>query len=235
MASEKEAAAQGQEAVTVVDKNGVTGVIDVTAPPPYDGNGPQVLVRLEDGQEVIVPIDALVERKEQGYFLPHSLREMDTPRVIAEADTALPPQPSGAGGARRNETVVVPLVAEELNVRKQQVETGRVRVVKTVREHEEVIDEPLMQEEINVERVAINRAVDAPPPVRYEGATMVVPLLEEVLVIEKRLMLKEELRITKRMVETHKPQRVTLRREEATIERLDHHGQDENEEGQPLG
>jgi len=232
MASEKEAASRRQESVTVVDKNGIIGAIDVMAPPPYDGNGQQVLVRLENGQEVIVPVDALVARKEQGYFLPHSLSEMETPRL---AGIESPPQPYGAGGAQRNETVVVPIVAEELNVRRRQVETGKVRIAKTVREHEEVVDEPLLQEEIDVERVAINRPVDTPPPVRYEGDTLIVPLLEEVLVVEKRLMLKEELRVTKRRVETREPQRVTLRREEAAVERLDRHQeQDENEEGQPL-
>ena len=50
---------------------------------------------------------------------------------------------------------------------------------------------------------------------------MIVPIMEEVLVIEKRLILKEELHIHKRRVETHQPQQVTLRREEVRVERLD--------------
>jgi hypothetical protein len=49
---------------------------------------------------------------------------------------------------------------------------------------------------------------------------MIVPVLEEVLIVEKRLMLKEELRITKRQSETHQSQRVILRREEAVVEHL---------------
>jgi hypothetical protein len=58
--------------------------------------------------------------------------------------------------------------------------------------------------------VPINRVVDAPVPVAHVGNTMIISLLEEVLVVEKRLMLKEELHITKGEIETYKPQRVTL-------------------------
>lgn len=53
------------------------------------------------------------------------------------------------------------------------------------------------------------------------GDVMIVPLLEEVLVVEKRLMLKEELHISKRRTEVHNPQRVILRSEEVTVERID--------------
>jgi hypothetical protein len=49
---------------------------------------------------------------------------------------------------------------------------------------------------------------------------VIVSLLEEVLVVEKRLLLKEELHIRKRRAETHQPQQVTRRHEEARIERL---------------
>jgi stress response protein YsnF len=60
---------------------------------------------------------------------------------------------------------------------------------------------------------------------------MIVPILEEVLVVEKRLMVKEEIHITKQRVEKHAPQRVTLRREEAVIERMQNPPQKEDMEG----
>jgi hypothetical protein len=44
------------------------------------------------------------------------------------------------------------------------------------------------------------------------------PLLEAVLVVEKRFMLKEKLRLPERQLEAHLPVGVTLRREEATEE-----------------
>ena len=108
---------------------------------------------------------------------------------------------------------------EELEVGKRTVETGRVQISKRVHEREEVVDVPLLREEVEIQRVAVNRVVEGPVAIRQEGDTTIVPVVEEVLVVEKRLMLKEELRITKRRVEEHRPQRVTLRSEDATVER----------------
>jgi uncharacterized protein (TIGR02271 family) len=112
----------------------------------------------------------------------------------------------------------IPVLQEELEVGKRKVETGVTRVQKTVHEREEVIDQPLVKEEVQVERVPINRYVEGPVPVREEDGVTIVPLLEEVLVVEKKLMLKEELRITKRTKTVRDPQRVILRSEEALVE-----------------
>jgi uncharacterized protein (TIGR02271 family) len=108
------------------------------------------------------------------------------------------------------------------------VETGRVRIRKIVHEREEMVDPPLLREEVVIERVPVNRMVDGPIAAYSEEDTLIIPVLEEVLVIEKRLLLKEEVRITKRRVETHRPQRVTLRREEAVVERLNQESDDGN-------
>jgi uncharacterized protein (TIGR02271 family) len=122
----------------------------------------------------------------------------------------------------KGEQAVVPILEEDLDVRRRRVETGGgVRVEKTVEELETCVDEPLTREEVEVERVAVGRPVDGPVAVRYEGDTMIVPILEEVLVVEKRLVLKEEIRITRRRSEVHDPQRVTVRREHATVQRLE--------------
>jgi len=119
------------------------------------------------------------------------------------------------------DAVVLPVIEEQLELRKRTVETGGLRVHKTVHEREELIDEPLLREELQIERVPINRPVSAPLEVRYEGDVMIIPVLEEVLVVEKRLVLKEELRVTRSRRLESSPQRVTLRTEEATIERIE--------------
>ena len=71
------------------------------------------------------------------------------------------------------------------------------------------------------ERVELNQELDGPVAVRYEGDTMIVPILEEVLVVQKRLVLKEEIRITRRRREFHAPQSVVLRREHAAVGRIE--------------
>jgi stress response protein YsnF len=116
---------------------------------------------------------------------------------------------------------VIPVVEERAVVLKRKKLTGGMRVRTVVREDEEVIDEPLTTEEVEVERVPLDRWVDAPVPVRQEGLTTIITLLEEVVVVEKRLRATEEVRITKRRTTRQASQHVTLRREEAVVERLE--------------
>lgn len=124
------------------------------------------------------------------------------------------------GGDGREPFAVVPVIEEELRVGRRVIETGRVRVSKTVHEREEVVDEPLMREEFDVERVPVEVYVDAPVGPWHDGETLVIPVVEEVLFVEKRLVVREEIRITRRSEEEHRPQRVTLLSEEVSVERL---------------
>ena len=120
--------------------------------------------------------------------------------------------------AREGDTVVIPIVEEKLMVDKRAVITGGVRLIKQVTEREEVVDEALLRESVSVERVPINQIVAEAPQARQEGDTLIVPVLEEVLVTEKRLLLKEEIRITRTQTTVHEPQTVTLRSEQANLE-----------------
>ena len=116
--------------------------------------------------------------------------------------------------------VIVPVVAEFLRVEKQTVETGRVVLHKTVHVESQTVEVPLREEQVQVQRVAVNRYVDEAPPVRYEGETMIVPVMREELVVTKRLLLVEELHMHTQVLTTHAPQTVELRREEVSYERL---------------
>jgi uncharacterized protein (TIGR02271 family) len=82
-------------------------------------------------------------------------------------------------------------------VDKYVVERGKVRVSKRVSEHEEIVDEPLFHEEVSVERVPINQIIENAPRVRNEGDTLVIPIVEERIFVEKTLVLVEELRVKK--------------------------------------
>ena len=125
--------------------------------------------------------------------------------------------------------VVIPVIEEQLQVETRIVETGTVRIHKKVHKEEVNVDAPVVYDNLDIERIPINEYVDtAPPAVRYEGETMIVPILEEVVVVEKRLVLREELRITKRQVQTTVSKPVTLRKEEVTIERIEHQDDDQN-------
>lgn len=161
------------------------------------GSAGRLVLRLDSGERVEVPRDLLEQSDDGTYRLPFAFSSLTA----------------------RGEAVRIPLVEEKLRVSKRARETGRVRLTKHVDVREEVVDEPLIREEVEVERVPVDRYVDKPVPTRTEGETTIIPVMEEVLVVEKRLRLKEELHVTRRRIEHRDPQRVALRSERIEVER----------------
>jgi uncharacterized protein (TIGR02271 family) len=121
----------------------------------------------------------------------------------------------------------IPLVEEEAHVGKRTRTTGRVRIRTEVDEVEQLVAAELMQERVEVERVPVDRIVDAAPPVRTEGDVTIVPVLEEVLIVEKRLVLKEELRIRRSRRQETEEIPVRLRKQRAVVERSDEEGSED--------
>ena len=114
--------------------------------------------------------------------------------------------------------IVVPLHEEDISVERREVERD-VRVHVHTVNHDHLIDEALAHERVEVERVPVGRPIDAVPPIREEGDTTVISVVEEVLVVERRLVLKEEIRLRRvRTTEQHR-EMVTLREQQAVIER----------------
>jgi len=127
--------------------------------------------------------------------------------------------------ARRPSIEVAPddptlrLLAEELQVAKGTLETGRVRVSTQTHQREALIDEDLARERVEIETIPVSWRIDAMPAVRQEGDITIVPIVEEVLVVERQLMLKEEIRIKRvRTTERHQ-ETVMLRYQEAVVTR----------------
>jgi len=199
----KESIMHALRSEVVRDRDGVCGTVIPTSSP---GTASQVVVQLEGGAQVLVSVADLVQQSDGSYYLPLRLAELahvdNTPRVT------------------RDTPLVVPVIVEEPDIQKRVVETGKVRVTKVVHEREAIVDEPVWHDVVEVTRVPVQRMVSGPIAVRYEDDTMIVPVVEEVLVVEKRLMLKEELHIRKQRRETRQLQHITLRSEEARVERL---------------
>ena len=111
-------------------------------------------------------------------------------------------------------------VEEHVHVRTVARETGRV-VARTVTDsREEPVDGAGWRETVHVEHVPVGREVDAVEPPRDEGGVTVIPIYEEVLVVQKKLVLREEVRLTTRREPLGGPTRVTLRRQRVEVERL---------------
>ena len=166
----------------------------------------EVVIELTNGVgRAVVPAGQLSQRREGGFYLPISSQDLRRAAATERVD---------AGQA-----VTVPVVREEIAVTKQQRESGKIVVHVTPTVRREVVDVPTAEEHVEVARVPINRQVEAAEPVRQEGDVTIVPVYEEVLVVERRLMLKEEVRISRRRTVRHEKQEVELRSEQVHISR----------------
>ncbi len=164
-----------------------------------------VTLRLEEGAEITAPLSALIAARDGEYRLPMAFS-------------------AWLDNANAQSEIAIPVMQEEMRIDKRTVDTGKgLRVRKTVTDREHLIDQPLFEDELLVEHVQVGQlvAVSSLPVTRYEGDTLIVPVFEEVLIVEKRTRLKEELRITRRKREVHAPQRVALKSEQVSVERFD--------------
>lgn len=121
--------------------------------------------------------------------------------------------------------VTLPLVGEEAIAHVREVSRGRVVVDKHVEmvPHEARID--VGTDRVDVERVAVNQEVDEPPSTRQEGDTLIVPVVEEVLVVTKRYRIIEEVHVHKyRDVQTETFQE-DLKREVVDVREIDENDQ----------
>jgi uncharacterized protein (TIGR02271 family) len=125
-----------------------------------------------------------------------------------------------AGTAQAGRETVIPVFEEELSVARRVVETGRVQIARVTHSHQQKVDELLQHETVAVERVPVDRPIEAMPAIRQEGDVTIIPVVEEVLKVERHLVLKEEVRIRRiRQTERHQ-ELVTLRRQEAVVSRI---------------
>ena len=200
---------------TVIGRNGLRGTFDLpeaSLTPITDS----VRVQLDNGLQISVPASLLAEQTDGVFHIPLSYTELERAGAIEPDNVSMETAASSSGDG----SLVIPVVAETMDVRKRTVETGKVRITKTVQQHEETIDEPFYREEIEIHRVPVNRIIEQPLEIRQEEDTTIIPVMEEILTVEKRLILREELHVVKKRSEIREPQTVPLRKEEVTVERI---------------
>ena len=123
------------------------------------------------------------------------------------------------------EEIIVPVIAEQLHVDAVPVLKGGVRVIKHTVGQEHLIEQQLRRDRVEVTRVKVNRVVDGPQGAIQSGNTTIIPIVEEILRIERQWVVTEEIHLT-RIEETDLYQeKIVLDREEATVERFDASGQ----------
>ena len=112
------------------------------------------------------------------------------------------------------------LLAEDLVVRKR-VQSRLVRAIRTTETHDRLVEADLVHDRVTVERVAVGRVVEAVPLVRQEGDVTILPVVEEEVVVVRRLVLREEVHLRRTRTTERHAEVVTLRRQRAAITHTD--------------
>jgi stress response protein YsnF len=134
-----------------------------------------------------------------------------------------------SGGNDKVPDATIELAEETFSVSKRQIDSARVRV--RVRTETDTVNPrvSLFDQHVEVQRVPIGREVTEIPQIREEGDVTIIPILEEILVVEKRLILKEEVHVRRAVSQTEVTQPVTLRRQRAEVERTAIEPEDTNQ------
>ncbi|HVL22764.1 MAG TPA: DUF2382 domain-containing protein [Thermomicrobiales bacterium] len=188
---------QATEGARVVDEHGqelgVVERVDATAPT-------FILVR--------------THREQRAVRIPITIVD----RAASTADRIVVPGMGGqlataADAAAAEGPLTIPVVAEQAFATVREVEQGRAVIEKRVEVVPHVAKIDVGTDEVEVERVRLDQEVDTAPTVRQEGDTLIVPVIEEVLVVTKRYIVREEVRVTKRRVVREETLHEDLQRE----------------------
>jgi uncharacterized protein (TIGR02271 family) len=143
--------------------------------------------------------------------------------VVPEVPPVVSPGPAPG---REEDDVTVQRSEEELRVETREHEAGRMRVRKRVRTDRERIEVPKKRVEVTVERVPVDGStpdeggIAASPEISEEE--IVIPIVEEEIVVEKRAVVKEEIHIHKEVVEDVEVVEEDVRKEEVEIDDQTH-------------
>ena len=119
---------------------------------------------------------------------------------------------------KKKNTPSLNVLQEQVNIDKKIVESGKVVIHKKVHKEDKDVEVPVSHEEVEIKKVTVNKYVTEAPDVRYEGNTTIIPVIKEVAVIEKKLLLVEEIHVIKHVVEQTEEHVVPLRKEEIQVE-----------------
>ena len=119
------------------------------------------------------------------------------------------------GDLRDQDELRVQRSEEELRAGVREREAGKVNVRKRVRTERERMAVPRRREQVNVERVPVNEPTSGAEIGEDE---VVIPVVEEEIVVQKRAVVREEIRVRKDVVEDEEVVEADLRKEEVEVE-----------------
>lgn len=185
-----------QRRARIVDRDGTFGWLrSIKADDP---DRPYAVVTLGNGAVVEVPFELLEHHDDGGYALGGRWRDFSI---------------------KTEEVASIPVIEERVRVDVRPAPARQLRVKRRVVSERQTVETPVWHEHIEVERVPVDGSfVDRAPKPRREGDVLIIPCVEEVVIVEKRLRVREELRV--RVVRERKLHRQTVdvRRHEIEID-----------------
>lgn len=139
-----------------------------------------------------------------------------TTDVVAD-DTMIETRQAMAAPVAEDE-IHIPVMEEELTATVRPREAGEVRIEKRVVEEDRVLDVPVTEEQIRVERRVVDRPVDAADVDAFEEIVVEVPLHEETVDVQKHARVKEDIVVSKEAVQHTERVADTVRREEVFVD-----------------
>jgi uncharacterized protein (TIGR02271 family) len=137
-------------------------------------------------------------------------------RSAGTATGASTPGDADRAGLDEEDEARVRRVEEELVAGTREREVGAVRVRKRVITEHQRMEVPTRREEVRVDRVPVEGEVAAEAEIGEDE--VVIPVTEEEVVVEKRPVAKEEIRIRKDVVEDTETVEEDVRREEVDVD-----------------
>lgn len=114
----------------------------------------------------------------------------------------------------------LPIMEETVSISAQKVESGSVRVSTRTETIDHRVPVDLTSVEVQVDRVPVDRKVDAAPEIVTEGDLTIIPVVEERIVVTRELYLREEIHVRRIAQTQHVDVKATTRRQTAHIDRV---------------
>ena len=153
-----------------------------------------------------------------------TLTGVGTDLVSGTAVDAAAWQPGSAGQsaqagyeATSEEDLVIPLREEELTASVRETEAGAARIHKRVVAEDRVLEVPVTEEQIRVERRVVDRPAETGAADAFEEIVIEVPLTQEEVELRKQARVAEEVVVHKEAVQHTEQVRGTVRREELDV------------------
>lgn len=196
----------------------------------FNPHAPKTALRLPSGERLVLPTEVLLAAMGRVSGAPAE-GEAPSAEIRARMEEARATEAAAEGSRERAQVSpvasargvaqeqVIPLVEEQMVVGKTEVETGRVKVRRETEEYVQTVSVPLTDVRWEVEHVAINQRVDAQPEMRQVGETIIFPLVEERLVVNRELWLREEVHVRRVKSTVEKSADFSLKRDLLVEER----------------